>query len=703
MRCREIVLMTVAAMAITDGYCHAATESDVQEEAPEAGQIQQLEEMEVKEDTGAPGLKKTPTGTVIDIADFTTIGPQTSIVDVLKTQAVVDFRGSNDFDPGVDSIFLRGFESKRFVTAIDGLTILKTGGRKSSNIVDYSQLPSFLIKEIEILPGPHSALYDSKSIGGVINMIMEKPTLKESLKPDITATAGYSSYNTVNSTTTIQGAVQKFTYDFAYRYYGTDGYLRNSETATDTFYGRLGYILPADGFVSLSASLTENERDAPVNNPGANGDYDGDYPYAEGGAFDPYMEPTWDGKSYNYRVNVEQPSPIGTIDFDGYIGKSNRKRAYYETPDTTARAVMDTYWWQEGAKLQDEYSWSDKHTTTLGADLARLYDNGIDDEKSERIRKKGAYVQHDWDILPSFSARLGLRYEDVITWVENGSMIAGREAIIKRDYDQFIPKSFFTWKLDSLAGWLRDTSLSTGISKIWRAPDYHGDYNPQGKPAGAWLEPEHGMGYDLVLNRRLIKDISLKFNYSFYDIEDYIAYNKSYAKYSDKSAGALRYSDYRINLEEVYRHGIDVEFGGHLLDLLSFYLSYSWQDFENQGDEPAGETELDQRAAHRISAGLSYDLFTYTALMLDYSYQSKETIEISEEIAEDVWDFREVENDAYHTVDVSISQTLFESKGFLRNAVASVYVKNLFDEEYYDSVGFPATDRTFGATLSVCF
>jgi iron complex outermembrane receptor protein len=272
-----------------------------------------------------------------------------------------------------------------------------------------------------------------------------------------------------------------------------------------------------------------------------------------------------------------------------------------------------------------------------------------------------------------------------------------------RDWNQFVPKSFLTYKMDDLAPWLRDTSLSLGVSKIWRAPDYHGDYNPQGRPAGLFLEPEHGVGYDLVLNRRLWRDIAFKVNYSFYDIKDYIATNREFANFSGPGAGARRFSDYKINLEEVYRHGIDVEVGGHIIDDLSFYLSYSWQDFDNQGDEPAGVTELDQLAEHRVSAGLRYQLFEKTALMLDYYYQSDETTEIAEEVAPDVYDFRQVEIDAYQTVDFGIEQVLFESRGPLQKAVLNLYVKNLFDEEYLDTSGFPAVDRFFGASLSVSF
>jgi outer membrane receptor protein involved in Fe transport len=676
--------------------------------ADQESEVKHLEDMVVKEKGGAPGIEQSPSQTVIEIDKFTTIGPPSSIIDVLKTQAIVDFRGATDLEPGVDSIYLRGFDATRFVTAIDALTVQKTGGRKSSNIVDYSLLPTFLIDKIEILPGPHSALYDSKSIGGVLNMVSKAPERRDSLKPEAKLTTSIGSYDTQNHTVTVQGAVDAVTYDFAYRNYATDGYLRNSETNIDTYYGRMGFLLPADGFVTLSASYSDVEREAAVNNPGKDGDYDSKYPETEGSMFDPWQQPTWDGKSGAYRLAFEQASPIGRLHIGAYYSRENRDRAYYASAGDTVLSSMDTTWWQQGGKIQDEIQWTDNHTTTIGFDLAKLYDDGIDDTKTERIRKNGGYLQHQWGIIPSVDLKLGVRYEDVKIWVSNyttsGYHIPGREKYIDRNWNQLIPKSFTTWEMDGLAPWLRDTSLSVGVSKIWRAPDYHGDYNPQGRPAGAWLDPEHGIGYDLVLNRRLCRDIAFKINYAYYEIKDYIATNSSYANFTPRGSvtyGALNYSDYKINLEEVHRHGVDLELGGHLTDDLSFYLTYAWQKFYNQGDEPAGETELDQRAEHRVSAGLRYSLFEKTTLMLDYYYQSHETTEVSEEIAEDVWDFRQVEIDHYNVVDIGIRQTLFKQDGWFKDATVSLYIKNLFDEEYYDTSGFPATDRTYGISFSI--
>ena len=691
-----LVLLFCAALFLMIGTPAADTAT------PPEG-VKQLEDMVVEEKAGAPGLMVTPDETVIELDRYPTIAAPGSIVDVLKTQAIIDFRGDSDFDPGVDSIYMRGFDAKRFVTAIDSLTVQKTGGRKSSNIVDYALLPAFLIERIEVLPGPHTALYDSKAIGGVLNFVTRQPERRDSLKPDVRLSTSYGSYNTSSSNLSVQGSANAFVYDLGYQKYRTDGYLRNTEADIDTVFGRFGLLLPQDGHITVSGSYSDADREAAVTNTGT--DYDSDYPETEAGSFDPEQKPTWDSISATYRLNYAQNLPIGRVDLGAYYGEDNRNRAYYENAGDTEKTVMDTDWWQQGAKITDEIEWSPDHVTTVGYDITQLYDEAVDDDKKERIRKQGGFLQHQWGIIPSVDVKLGLRYEDVKIWVSNWSNgsfhIPGRDKYINRHWNEFIPKSFTTWKMDGVAGWLRDTSLSAGISRIWRAPDYHGDYNPQGRPAGAWLDPEHGIGYDLVFDRRLWRDISFQVGYAFYDIEDFIVSNREHALYSGAGAGSLRYSDYKINLDRVHRHGVDVSIGGHITDPLSFYTTYAWQKFDNRGDERAGDEELSKRADHRVSAGLRYTLFEPTVLMLDYYYQSEETTEDWVESQPDVWTYTEVNNDAYHVFDFGIQQTLFKQIGALKNGILKLWVKNIFDEDYYNASGHPATERNYGASFQV--
>ena len=701
------------AIGICTSWPAHAQQTDAQSEAataPAAESVKKLETIVVKEKGGTPGLATSPSKTTIEVEDFSSIGPQNNIQDLLKTQAIIDFRGETDLVPDSDTLTMRGFSSNRFVMAVDGLTVQKTGGRKGSHIVDYSLLSPLPIEKIEIIAGPHSALFDSKSIGGVVNIVTQAPKRRDTLKPDAKLSTGYGSYNTQNYKFSMNGAVDTMTYSLGVNKNTTDGYLRNNETDIETYSGSLGLLLPYQGYINFNGSQSDIDRKATVNNTGS--DFDPDYPEVTASLFDPWQGPTWDKEAWNYRMDYMQNLPAGRLTFSAYSSMEDRDRAYYQFIDDDDPSLGTeftsglTCWRQKGGKIQDEYQWSPNHVSTIGFDYAKLYDGS---DKHERVEKKGTYFQHQWDITSYLDVKLGLRNEDVTIWVSNGGGgIPNRGDWIERNWNQLVPKSYTTLKMDHMAEWLRDTSLSLGVSKIWHAPDSHGDYNPQGRPAGAWLDPEHGMGYDLVLNRRLWRDISLMVDYSFYQIKDYIASNSSYAKYSGSKAGNLRFSDYKINLEEVYRHGVEINLGGHLLDDLSFYLTYAWQHFDNQGDEPAGKTELDDEAEHRVTAGLRYQLFDNTALKLDYSYQSEETQEVSElindsDVDNPIYDWRLVDNPAYSLFNFAVEQTLFRDKWHLKDTRLQLYCKNLFDEEYYDSRGYLATDRTFGMVFDLRF
>jgi len=654
--------------------------------------VKKLKDIVVTGKSGAPGLETKPLKTVIEMDDFIPVAPSDSVLDVLKTQAAVDFRGENDLDPGVDSVYLNGFDSTRFVTALDGATVQKTGGRKSSNIVDYSMLPAFLIEKIEILPGPHSAMYDGKAIGGVLNFISRAPERRDSLKPDVGLSSSYSSYDTWNSTASLEGAISAFTYDFAYQHYETDGYLRNSAMNKDIFYGRLGFVLPYDGFITLSVSHSDVDREKPVRNPAYDGsDYDPDYPIvindSTSSVFDARQQSTWDSTSDSYRLNYEQSLPTGRLDITGFYSEDNRLRSYYEyTDDTrttleTQKTEMDTDWWTQGGKITDAIDWTPSQTTTVGYDLVQMFDDQPED-RSKRINKQGFFLQHRWAIVPSLEVTVGARYEDLKIWIRDN---VTDTLDPPRHFSDLMPKSFLTWKMDQLTPWLRDTSLSAGVSKIWHAPDAHGTYNARGRPIGREMEPEHGMGYDLILQRRLWRDIALQIDYSLYMIDDYM------------SGGD--------NLEgTVERNGVGLQIGGHLTDDLSFYASWAWQDFGYDGDDAGGHEVVDQRAENRIGAGLRYNLFENTMLLLDYSYQDDEVTEDWTDNPDGTSTFNGYTDiPAYNLFDFGVQQTLFQNAGWFHDGVLSLYVKNLFDEEYSNAKGWPAIDRTFGASFRVKF
>lgn len=175
--------------------------------------VHRLEEMTVREKTGIDTFSYKPESTTIDLDAYQSIDIPQNVGDILKDLIIFDFRGESALVPDDDTFQMRSFEANRFVTAIDGLNLRKTGGRKSSHIVDYAYLPTFLFEKVEILPGPHSDLFPAKSIGGVVNFITRDPQIHEELKPDVRVTTSYKSYDTQNHNLSVQGGFHSFTYD----------------------------------------------------------------------------------------------------------------------------------------------------------------------------------------------------------------------------------------------------------------------------------------------------------------------------------------------------------------------------------------------------------------------------------------------------------------------------------------------------------
>jgi len=207
-----------------------------------------------------------------------------------------------------------------------------------------------------------------------------------------------------------------------------------------------------------------------------------------------------------------------------------------------------------------------------------------------------------------------------------------------------------------------------------------------------------------VLTRRIWKDINVKVNFSYYELNDYVV-SASDRDYIAEGPWGRR----RLNLEQVIKEGIELELNGHIIDPLSFYVSYSYTDWRYHGPHtaPYGDAaeKLDDRAKNRVNAGLRYKVFENTLLLLDYKYQEKQIAHRCEEEPEgsDNWYCYDNPMDSYHMFDFAIEQTLFKKLGFFEDGSLKLYINNLFDEKYENSRGYPMTDRTYGVALSFGF
>jgi len=521
-----------------------------------------------------PPVTIEPQKTIIDLETYKSVTIPQNVGDILKDLVIMDYRGQSDLVPNSDTLYMRGFSSKRFVTAIDGSTIRKTGGRPNGGIVDYALLPPFLIDSIEVLPGPHSALYSGESIGGVVNFKTRAPKRYETLKPDVSVSASYGSYGTWGSSLSLQGGSGNFTYDAGYQKYVTDGYLRNNKANIDNLFGRFGYLLPNNGYIALTVSYADVGRRIPVNNDPDNpeSDYDGGYPKvsSEVSRYYSWQSPNTEKTAPHYRLDFNLPTSWGTWRANAYYREEDQDRSLLEWMNKKdhSKGIKDgswgTAWRQQGGQITDEFHLALDHVTTVGGGLEQCYDKDdyynplrpMTEHYKKRNEKFFGFAQHKWAILPQLSIMMGLRYENNTVWSSNYNPkkkyfhVKDRGMWIEQTYSEWMPKSFLTYKLDELADGLRDTSVSLGVSRIWRSPDNMSECQTHGVPHIDWLEPEHGTGYDMVFSRRLVRDIRMQLNYSYYQIKDYIAFNHAFADTN---------KEFVINLDEVTRHGIELQ------------------------------------------------------------------------------------------------------------------------------------------------
>lgn len=369
MRRSWVILVLIVVLFTHIAYAEDTTDS-IRTVAKKDENVKKLEDVRVTASKGQNGVVITPYATAITVDDYKTPGTPQNITDILKDYAIIDSRGASDLVPSNDNIYMRGFDTRRFVTAIDGLTIEKSGNGYGNYSVDYAILSLGQIQRIEIMPGPHSALYPGQSIGGVINLVKNKPEKATTIKPNAKIKTSYRTYNTQNHSASVEGGVAGLAYGFYAEDYHTDGYLRHNEADIQTYSGRLGYLLSTNGYIDFSASFTDQDREIAADNDPVSTDYDSGDPMVTASSYSEWQHPVMDKRSQSYRLKYEQPSPMGTWYLGAYYNEEESQRyiSDYIDDDNPALGIernrsRDVIWSQFGGKLQNEISLFDNHLT----------------------------------------------------------------------------------------------------------------------------------------------------------------------------------------------------------------------------------------------------------------------------------------------------------------------------------------------------
>ena len=102
--------------------------------------------------------------------------PSYDLADALQQSAGIHINSSSAY--GREEIKIRGLDSDYTLILVNGRRINSRDALTSgySNDFDLSSIPTSAVERIEVVRGPMSSLYGADALGGVVNIILKKPT-----------------------------------------------------------------------------------------------------------------------------------------------------------------------------------------------------------------------------------------------------------------------------------------------------------------------------------------------------------------------------------------------------------------------------------------------------------------------------------------------------------------------------------------------
>ncbi len=641
----------------------------------------------------AAGVAIDPTATTVVTETYESARSPQTVQDILESLAEIDVqRGDQTLSDGKDVVKIRGLGARRIMVRIDGRPVRNAGGFYDK-LVDWNSLTLENVERVEVIRGGHSAVY-GETIGGTINIVTQKGGSRPDGRPEGKATVDISEYDTQKYMAGVSGDMNALSYAFGGAYRQSDGYLKNSGYRLKDVNGRISYRFPFRGRLTFGYKGSFQDKSPYVVNDPADvltgACYDSGYPVVK--AVSAGSTPNYAGAgSYEKRdteyfdLFFEQPTPVGDWKLHLYKSEEFRDESHHNYSQATGfydyTEQVDFSDW--GWIVHDRFTLFDRHDITVGLE-GREYELGYDAvmptmqwhvPSTRMIAHKAAFLEDVWQVTEKLSLALGLRYDRVDMDVDVN--IAGYDDFSK-EMDAWCPKSRLNYVF-----WPGTTGY-LNVSKAFRIPTGM-EFSYMGVPTGLFIDPETAMEYEGGVIRKLTKDITARLGYYYYDIDNYIMFNRD--PYPLLYSG--RIEEMVFNADHMVVQGVEAELRFSLFQRLDGYLNYTYQDSELGPTRIAEDQLYDdhyQLPRHKATLGLDYAVLDDTILLAGIRYVDKRKTSLNQEI------------DDFATVDLAVEQRFLSQQ-----ARVKVYVTNLFDTEYEEQYLVPSPDRVFGLNVSFTY
>ncbi|MBZ0159465.1 MAG: TonB-dependent receptor [bacterium] len=565
------------------------------------------------------------------------------------------------------SVFPRGGNSNFNLVLIDGVKINDAGG-----FFDFSDLSTDNIERIEIVRGPHSALYGSDAMGSVIQIF----TKRGKGTPRLEGSFAGGNQKTFEETLNLSGGIRQFDYSLGVGRSDTDGSLPiNNHFGVTTVNGRIGFAIEK----ALDLSLAVRYTDSDLNFPTETGDeFDGvklpldpdqssdQQRLLVSGKASHTLTP-WLGQTLQlglYRRNYALDDPLNAgIDFSAFHSKSEERR------------------------FSLDYFWNLTTPTLLG--ISSLLTAGFAFEREE-FDQRAAATETDF---PSSSANEARRdntagyLQSQFDWKKQLFLTAGFRVDGNSTFGtEVTPRISVAWIVPYLG-----TKLRGGYGEGIKEPSFvqnfgDGSQFVVGNPD---LSPERSRSWEVGLDQPVwngLADFSVTyFNNRFSDLIAFIFTPTPGCPASFCNVQKAKAEG--IELAAAIRPGYGLAIGG----------GYTFLDTEVLNDGGVGSVALSEgkqllrRPRHAGTLSIDHvwrDLHTsLTATFVG------DRPDIFTDPA--TFETRRVTAEGYTTVDLAGSYLLLKDTRHLRELTLFGKIQNLFDRNYQQVAGFSAPGITW--------
>jgi len=197
-----------------------------------------------------PQEEVTTSVTVITAEDIRKQQAET-VLEVLRNVPGVDVVQSGSRGD-ITSVFIRGSNSNQVLVLVDGMEVNSV----TAGSFDFAHLLTDNVERIEVLRGAGGALYGSKAVGGVINIITKKGS--GPLQATLSAEGGNGA--THREVLGLSGSLRGLRYSFSSSFLKTDGFRSvNDDYRNAAVSARLDYELVKDGSLSAIFNMTDTD------------------------------------------------------------------------------------------------------------------------------------------------------------------------------------------------------------------------------------------------------------------------------------------------------------------------------------------------------------------------------------------------------------------------------------------------------------